>query len=274
MRTPLAWIVLAVVLPGSAQQGGNARLLWSDEFDGPANFLPDPKKWTYDLGAGGWGNQELETYTSSAQNAFLDGNGHLVIQALNDGAGHYTSARLKTQGLFAFRYGRVEARIKAPYGLGIWPAFWMLGEKISSAGWPACGEVDILENFGAFTQDGNKNHGSIHGPGYTGATGLSAAYIFPGGADISDDFHVYGILWQPQHIAMSVDGNVYATYTPKNLPADGVWEFDDAANPFFFLLNIAVGGLPGFVDRPMGTTFPQQMIVDYVRVYEYAPHRR
>src|SRR4051812_20906198 len=123
------------------------RLIWHDEFDAGAGAPPDSRKWTYDLGATGWGNHELENYTNSTANAFHDGEGHLVIQVLKAASGAYSSARLKTQGLATFTHGRIEARIKVPFGQGIWPAFWMLGEDIGSAGWPRCGEIDVMENI-------------------------------------------------------------------------------------------------------------------------------
>src|SRR5438552_14367198 len=136
------------------------RMVWHDEFAGPANEPPDRAKWTYDLGATGWGNAELENYTNSTNNAALDGEGHLVIQAIAANGG-YTSARLKTEGIAAFTYGRIEARIKLPFGQGIWPAFWMLGSDIGTVGWPRCGEIDIMENIG---KEPAMVHGTVHGP--------------------------------------------------------------------------------------------------------------
>ena len=134
---------------------------WSDEFDGPLNAPPDPARWTYDSGAGGWGNQELQTYTSLAQNAHLDGQGHLVVHVESTSSG-FTSARLKTKGLFAARFGSMEARIKLPFGQGIWPAFWMLGDSFNGGNWPQCGEIDIMENIG---REPSTVHGTVHGPG-------------------------------------------------------------------------------------------------------------
>jgi beta-glucanase (GH16 family) len=140
----VAW--LTAVAPLRAQTRWT--LAWSDEFDGPANSAPDQSKWTYDLGAGGGGNHELEVYTDLRENSFLDGKGNLVIRAQRSTSGGYTSARLKTQGKFSTAYGKIEARIKLPYGQGVWPAFWMLGSDIDSIGWPACGEIDVMENIG------------------------------------------------------------------------------------------------------------------------------
>jgi beta-glucanase (GH16 family) len=232
---------------------------WADEFDGPANALPDPAKWTYDLGNNnGWGNRELETYTNLVQNVHVDGSGHLIIHVDQSGA-TYTSARIKTQGLFSARYGRVEARIRLPFGQGIWPAFWMLGTNITSVGWPQCGEIDVMENIG---REPSVNHGSLHGPGYSGGNSVTGLFTLPGGARFSDDFHVFAVQWAAQSVAFSVDGNTYRTVTPAALPSGAAWVFD---NPFFLILNVAVGGnFPGNPDA--STQFPQEMVVDYVRV--------
>jgi beta-glucanase (GH16 family) len=230
---------------------------WADEFDGAANAAPDASKWTYDLGGGGWGNQELETYTSASDNVHLDGQGHLVIRVLSAG-GTYSSARLKTQGRFTAQYGHLEARIKLPVGRGIWPAFWMLGASITTAGWPACGEIDIMENIGS---QPSVNHGSAHGPGYSGGNAITATYGLPGGARFTDDFHTFAIDWTPGRIAFLVDGATYHTVDRARIPAGTPWVFDA---PFFLLLNVAVGGtFPGPPDAT--TSFPQEMIVDYVR---------
>jgi len=270
-------LVLAGMAAGNAaaQATSGWNLIWSDEFSGAANTPPDQTKWTYDLGGGGWGNSELETYTNSTQNVYQDGQGHLVIQALRDSQGNYTSGRIKTEGLFSFSYGRIEARIKPPYGAGIWPAFWMLGSDINipADNWPVCGEVDIMENFGANTSGGNDggfNHGSLHGPGYTG-TGLTGQYTFPNGQSISNDFHIFALEWDPGSIQFFVDGNLYETQTLSALPAGDTWEFNNTQNPFFIIMNVAVGGIPGFIASPSGTPFPQQMLVDWVRVYQSVP---
>jgi beta-glucanase (GH16 family) len=173
--------------------------------------------------------------------------------------GGVTSARLKTQGLFAAQYGKVEARIKLPSGQGIWPAFWMLGTSITNVGWPACGEIDIMENIG---REPSINHGTVHGPGYSGGKGITARYTLPAGQTFAQDFHVFAIQWASQTITFSVDGNVYATVTRASLPSGAAWVFD---NPFFLLLNVAVGGtFPGNPDAT--TTYPQEMVVDYVRI--------
>jgi len=230
---------------------------WADEFDGAAGTLPDASRWTFDLGAGGWGNQELQTYTNLAENVHVDGQGHLIIHVSSTPTG-YTSARLKTQGKVAFLYGRVEIRAKLPAGQGLWPAFWMLGTNITTAGWPACGEIDIMEHIG---RQPSTNYGTLHGPGYSGGNGISSTYTLPGGHTFSEDFHTFAIEWASQRVAFSVDNNIYATATPAALRGSP-WVFD---GQFFLILNVAVGGtFPGNPDAT--TTFPQEMIVDYVRV--------
>ena len=238
------------------------KLVWSDEFNGAAKSLPDQTKWTYDLGASGWGNNELENYTSTLANAQLDGNGNLVISALHTASG-YTSARLKTQGKFTTTYGKIEARMKIPYGQGIWPAFWMLGSDIDTAGWPACGEIDIMENIG---REPSIVHGSMHGPGYSGGSALTAAYTLPNGQKFSGDFHIFSVVWSPQSVEFFVDGNSYEKVAATSIPAGTQWVFN---KPFFLLLNVAVGGSwPGYPDS--SSQFPQTMTVDYVRVYQAA----
>jgi beta-glucanase (GH16 family) len=240
---------------------------WSDEFSGPDGSSPDSTKWTYDLGGDGWGNQELETYTSHPQNVQIQ-KGNLVITALQepftgaDGiARNYTSARLKTQNIFTQAYGRFEARIKIPKGQGIWPAFWLLGNDITQNGWPRCGEIDIMENIG---REPGINHASLHGPSSLAPTSdLTAAIVLPVGQSYADDYHIYAVEWEPRTARFYVDSNSYATFTQSQWPAGGQWVFD---HPFFIILNLAVGGVwPGNPDAT--TQFPQQLLVDYVRVY-------
>jgi beta-glucanase (GH16 family) len=243
------------------------RLVWSDEFSGADGSSPDSSKWTYDLGGKGWGNQELESYTNRKENARIE-KGNLVITALKEsytGADgltrDYTSARLKTLGLFAQTYGRFEARIKIPAGQGMWPAFWMLGEDISSAGWPKCGEIDIMENVG---KEPGTVHGSLHGPSTERPTSdLTSIFSLPVGQNFADDFHLYAVEWDPEIVRFYVDSNLYASFQSSQWPAGGKWVFD---HPFFIILNLAVGGnWPGNPDA--STKFPQSMLVDYVRVY-------
>lgn len=245
----------------------NWTLVWSDEFDQPDGSRPDPEKWTFDVGGDGWGNHELEYYTDRVQNIFVQG-GHLVITATReeftgiDGtARHYTSARLKTLGKFSQTYGRFEASIKIPYGQGLWPAFWMLGDDIAKVDWPNCGEIDIMENIG---KEPSVVHGTIHGPGYSGAGGIGARYALPSGKRFADNFHLFAVEWEPATIHFFVDNELYETRTRSELSAGAKWVFD---HPFFLLLNVAVGGdWPG--DPDTTTKFPQTMQVDYVRVYQ------
>jgi len=242
-------------------------LVWSDEFSTPDGSTPDAKKWTYDVGGKGWGNHELESYTNRPENAHIE-KGNLVITAQKetyigaDGISRdFTSARLKTQGLFVQTYGRIEARIKIPEGQGMWPAFWMLGEDIPTAGWPKCGEIDIMENVG---KEPGTIHGSLHGPSSAGPTSdLTSTFTLPAGQSFATDFHLYAVEWEPDTVRFYVDSNLYATFHSSDWPAGGKWVFD---HPFFIILNLAVGGdWPGPPDA--STKFPQNMLVDYVRVY-------
>ena len=240
-------------------------LTWSDEFNGPNGAAPEPTKWVVESGGNGWGNNELEYYTSRPENVRQE-NGNLVIEAVKesftgpDGVRrNYTSARLKTEGKFTQLYGRFEARILIPSGPGAWPAFWMLGDDYPTRGWPGCGEIDIMESIGS---ESATVQGSLHGPGYSGATPLTSAYTLPRGR-FSDEFHVFAVEWEPQVVRFFVDDSLYATKTPADLPAGARWVYD---HPFFILLNLAVGGnLPG--SPRDSTVFPQRMLVDYVRVY-------
>jgi beta-glucanase (GH16 family) len=248
-----------------------SELVFKDEFEGAAGAAIDANKWTMEIGGGGWGNEELEYYTNTNENSYLDGKGSLVIKAerLNSplnlkcwyGPCEYTSARLITKGKFARKYGRFEARIKLPRGKGIWPAFWLLGNNIDKVGWPRCGEIDVMENIG---REPTMVHGTIHGPGYSGAKGIGAAYSLPDSSIFAEDFHVYAVEWSKGIIRFYVDGSQYKSITPKDLPPGAPWVYD---HPFFILLNVAVGGTwPGKPDET--TVFPQMMLVDYVRVYK------
>jgi beta-glucanase (GH16 family) len=240
---------------------------WRDEFSDRDGSLPDPAKWTYDVGGNGWGNQELEYYTKRPENARIE-KGNLVITAQKesytgtDGVTRdYTSARLKTHGLLAQAYGRFEARIKIPAGQGMWPAFWMLGEDIPAVGWPKCGEIDIMENIG---KEPSTIHGSLHGPSAaTPTSDRTAVFSLPQGQNFADDFHIYAVEWEPDTVRFYIDSNLYATFHSSDWPAGGKWVFD---HPFFIILNVAVGGdWPGAPD--VSTKFPQRMLVDYVRAY-------
>ncbi|WP_394840717.1 glycoside hydrolase family 16 protein [Pendulispora brunnea] len=240
--------------------------VFSDDFDGPAGSGVDTSKWTLETGDNSGNNHERQYYTSGTHNAALDGNGNLVITARKDNPGNYqcwygtcqyTSARMNTASTFTQQYGHFETRMKIPGGQGIWPAFWLLGNDIGS-GWPGCGELDIMENIG---REASTVHGTIHGPGYSGAGGIGAAYTLPNGQRFSDDFHVFAVDWSPNEIKWSVDGNVYQTRTPADLNGNR-WVFD---HPFFIIVNLAVGGdWPG--DPDGSTPFPGQLVIDYVHV--------
>lgn len=237
----------------------NYNLVWSDEFDGAANTSPDATKWTFDIGRGdnGWGNEELQTYTNSTNNVAHDGEGNLVITAIRTGD-NFTSGRIKTQGLYAKAYGRFEARLKTPYGPGLWPAFWLLGENIETVTWPQCGELDIMELRG---QEPNIIHGSIHGPGYSAGNAITKGYALPNGR-FDTEYHVFAMEWTEDRIDFFVDDFLYHRIEKANVP--GEWVYNQ---PFFMLFNVAVGGT--YVGFPTAQTpFPQKMIIDYVRVYD------
>lgn len=267
---PLVVVLLIGALAfGTGPAYGGWQLVWSDDFTNADGSSPDPTKWGYDIGNGdnGWGNAQLEYDTSRTNNVRIQG-GNLVLEADQESylGYNYTSARMNTRGKWSWTYGRIEARIKIPRGQGIWPAFWMLGANIDSGvGWPTCGEIDIMENIGKASDQGT-DHGTMHGPGYSGGNGIGGTYTLPGGAKLSDDFHIYAIEWTTNQIKWYLDNNLFFTATPASLPGGTTWVF---TAPQFIILNIAVGGYwPG---NPDGTTvFPQQMLVDYVRVYSYA----
>lgn len=256
----------AVAIPVDAMPadilGPPWHLIWQDEFDGAENARVDPAKWRYDVGGDGWGNAQLEFDTDRVENSSLDGQGHLRIIARreNFSGRQYTSARLNTAGKFERAYGRFEARIKLPRGQGIWPAFWVLGANVATAGWPGCGEIDIMEYRG---QQVRNNRGSLHGPGYSG--GGNVGKEIDAGLDLSAAFHTYAVEWDPGRVVFKIDNNAFFTATPADLPAGTTWVYD---HPFFIILNVAVGGTyVGSVDA----SFPQTMLVDHVRVYERIP---
>lgn len=269
---PFALGLLLACGGGSTSTGGNNNngtgqwvLSWSDEFNGADGSAPDPNKWAFDLGGGGWGNNELETYTNRLANAQVTG-GNLVITAQQetytgtDGiTRNYTSARLKTQGIFTQNGGKFEARIKMPTGQGIWPAFWMLGSDVTQNGWPTCGEIDIVEVVG---KQPSTAWATLHAPGFSGGAGLTASTTLSSGK-LSDGYHIYAVEWENTTIRFYLDGTLFSTRTLADVPTGGIWVFD---HPFFMILNVAVGGnWPGSPDGT--TTWPQKMYVDYVRVY-------
>ena len=284
LRTIFLELTLACLLPacltfqslqpksfpvGAAVDPSVWHLVWSDEFNSPDKSPIDATRWTAQVGGHGWGNQELEYYTNRIDNAYQS-QGSLVIKAIKErytGADNvtrdYTSARLTTKGKFTAKYGRFEARLRIPFGQGLWPAFWMLGDNIDSTNWPTCGEIDIMENIG---REPAIIHGTIHGPGYSGDKGPSSAYALANKKRFADSFHVFAVEWEPGVIRFYCDGVLYATRTSADLPDGKTWVYD---HPFFIILNVAVGG--GWPGNPDATTvFPQTMLVDYVRVYQRA----
>lgn len=233
-------------------------LFWHDEFDGTEL---NRQNWTFDIGGGGWGNQESQAYTDRPENVRVE-NGMLVIEARQEpkfvSGREFSSARIKTQGLHAWQYGRVEARLKLPYGQGIWPAFWMLGEDLTTKGWPAAGEIDIMEFVG---REPDRIYATVHAPGYYGGSGVGSS-LTTSADSLRNDFHVYAIEWEQNEIRWYFDDQQYFKLTPQDVPDQ--WVFD---HPFFVILNLAVGGRwPGYPDDT--TVFPQFLYVDYVRVYQ------
>lgn len=234
-------------------------LTLSEEFD--TDGAPDGSIWGFDIGTGenGWGNQELQYYTDRSENVIVQ-NGVLLITARKESfeGSQYTSARLITKDLFEQQYGRFEARIRLPYGQGIWPAFWMLGADIDENPWPGAGEIDIMEYRG---QNPTVLVGTVHGPGYSGGESISKEYTLPNDR-FDTGFHIFGIEWGPEYINFYVDDVLYNQITPEDVT--GQWVFN---KPFYILMNLAVGGT--FVGSPNEETqFPQTMLVDYVRVYK------
>lgn len=248
-------------LPVSEDEGWE--LVWSDEFDGDTL---NSANWTFDIGGGGWGNGEAQYYTNRPENVRVE-NGLLVIEARQEKfeGSYYTSARILTQGLQAFQYGRIEARIKVPEGVGTWPAFWMLGDNFgrdtadpAASTWPNVGEIDIMEYVG---REPDLVVGTVHGPGYAGAGGLTKwnRQEYP----IADDFHTFAVEWDVDGIRWFYDGEPYYDLS-RDVVGDREWVFDQ---PFFIILNLALGGTLGGTIA-LDTEFPQNLYVDYVRVYQ------
>ena len=241
-----------------------------DGFDGAAETPINNEFWTAEIGGHGWGNNELEYYTDRIENVSLDGQGNLAINAIQENPGdytchygvcEYTSARIVTMDKFQFTYGRVEARLKIPRGQGIWPAFWMLGADFGTVGWPGSGEIDIMENVG---KEPRIVYGTVHGPGYSGGNGIGGTGLTRE-VDYADDFHVYAIDWDVDAIRWYIDGELFQIVSLNDLNGRE-WVFN---HDFFLILNVAVGGnWPGMPDET--TVMPQQMLVDYVRVYQLA----
>ncbi|PKQ64010.1 hypothetical protein BZG02_07725 [Labilibaculum filiforme] len=237
----------------------NMTLVWADEFDGTS---VDTDNWTFETGAGGWGNNELQNYTNGDNATIADGKLVITAKKVNDSkvAGSYTSTRMISKGKQSFTYGRMEIRAKLPSGTGIWPAIWMLGEDISSVGWPACGEIDIMEYVG---YEPDKVHATVHTTAGSGANGDGSSKTLE---SAEEEFHIYGLLWDEDELNFYIDTpeNITHTYAPATKTASN-WPFDKAQ---FFILNVAVGGNWGGAQGIDNTIFPQSMQVDYVRVYQ------
>jgi beta-glucanase (GH16 family) len=244
------------------------KLIWSDEFNGPAGALPDPTKWGYEQGASGWGNNELECYTTAPGNVSQNGAGDLVITAIRQ-PGHicsdgkptdYTSARILTQNKFTAKYGRLEVRAQVPTAPGTWPAFWALGANITTVQWPRAGEIDVMETIG---KTPNIVYGTVHGP-KSNSSPFSVQTKKDTGADLSVGFHTYAVDWTPDSLTFLLDGVAYGTVTKKDVEkANGTWVYD---HDYYLLLNLAIGG--NFPGAPtVTTTWPQKYTIDYVRVY-------
>jgi beta-glucanase (GH16 family) len=254
--------------PVAAAPPAERRLLFDDEFDGPRGSSPDASRWSFDTGGGGWGNQELETYTARPANAALDGEGQLAITARREsfeGADHinreYTSARLQTLETFQFQYGRAEARIEVPAGDGLVGQFWALGGEAyeSETAWPGCGEIDTMEVLGSEPDTVN---GTLHGPWPWAPNGIGASTTSP--VSLAAGYHVYSVEWGPDQISFALDGVTYQTVAREDLPTGSPWPF---GHPFFLLMDLAVGGeWPGSPDP--STPFPARMLVDWVRVWQ------
>lgn len=244
------------------------KILWRQEFNGKANAGLSTKIWGYDLG-GLNANSEEQFYTKLRKNLRMDGNGNLVIQArpIVEGSKQwlkcisckFSSARIKTQDKLAFKYGRMEARIKMPAGQGTWPAFWMLGTKLERLGWPDAGEIDIVEARGA---DPTIVFGTIHGPGYNGSQGTQIGDVSYSSTALSDNFHVYAIEWTPNTIKWYFNDTLYFTATKESVSPDD-WVFNQ---PFFLIINLAMGGtFAGDLDPNLSGAI---MYIDYVRYYQ------
>jgi beta-glucanase (GH16 family) len=233
-------------------------LAWSDEFDG--NSLNE-QNWNFEIGGSGFGNHELEYYTSRSQNLFVS-NGNLIIEARQEsyGGNNYTSARINSSNKQQFTFGRIDMRAKLPVSKGMWPALWMLGSNYSSAGWPGCGETDIMELIGT---NPKQVVSSIHWKQGDGSEGTYNNSYSLSTQDFSQQFHVFSLIWAQDSVQFLIDDQVFETTGSKNV-SSGTYPFN---SPFFFIFNVAVGGdWPGPPDNT--TVFPQRMFVDYVRVFQ------
>jgi beta-glucanase (GH16 family) len=270
---------LMMAPPSQAAPKKSLKLLWSEEFNGKKGVRPSSKVWAAEIGGGGWGNSERQYYTDKAANASMDGSGKLVITAqrisneYTEQVGtvpgtedilnrcsecQFTSARLKTARKVGFMYGRMEARIKMPQGVGTWPAFWMLGgDLLDGVPWPECGEIDIMEFRGDIP---DRSTSALHGPTTPQGSGLGAAFLSY--APLSDGYHTYAIEWKKNSITFIVDGRVTGTYSAADTGKRG-WVYNQE---FFLILNLAMGGTYAgeYIDPALNQA---QLYVDYIRYY-------
>lgn len=235
------------------------QLEWSDEFDGPAGTAPNPAIWGDDL-SGNCGPGALSTPTADVQNAELDGNGNLDINAVPDGAGGYTSAQLDSEDLFSFEYGRIAARIWMPPGSGLCSAFWLVGDSVAQPCFPGCGEIDIAETISEYP---DRVFADLHGPVDGSANFQQWQQYVDTNEDLTAGYHTYGLSWTPTSITWTLDGVPYATASPQSLPASAQWVF--TGHPFHVILDTAVGGWPG--PPAAGAPFPATMKVAWIRLY-------
>lgn len=263
----LGFIFITINTSHLLAQGGRMwkEMIWSDEFDGTG--LPDSSKWTYDVGNGcpqvcGWGNNELQYYTSADILNTRQEAGHLVIEARATGQADrpYTSARITTKNKASWKYGYVEARIKVPKGRGVWPAFWMLPEEWKYGGWPASGEIDIMEYVG-FEPD--SVYGTLHCQDHNHINGTQVGKALFA-ADLGDEFHTYGMYWDDRIMYFYFDGQPYLKFK-NNQKGYTSWPFDQN---FYAIFNVAVGGNWGGKKGVDPAIWPQKMYVDYIRVYQ------
>ncbi len=226
-------------------------IVWADEFDSPGS--PSSAKWGYDIGGGGWGNNEVQNYTSRTENVYIsDGTLKIILKKENYGGSTFTSARMLTKGKFSFRYGRIEVRAKLPAGGGTWPAIWMLGDNLGSAGWPACGEIDIMEHVG---NQLNRIFSTMHYPNHSGGNGIGGFTMIN---TATTEFHKYSMEWSSDSMKFYVDDQLFYAFANS---ADKPFNQN-----FFIILNVAMGGnFGGAIDPAFSSA---QMEVDYVRVYQ------
>jgi len=251
--------------PPIVWEPGSWTIVWRDEFDGPAGQAPDGAHWSHEIGGNGWGNQELQYYTDSTSNTALDGEGNLVITAREEKfmANSYTSGRLTTKAIFERAYGRFEARMKLVDGAGLWPSFWMMGSNVDDVGWPAAGEIDVVEQRG---YDVRNLWGSLHAADAAGKD-VPITHGVRSTDDVNANFHVFAIEWDPGNIVFLLDDEPYAQVTTSRVPLNVKWAFD---HPFFIVIDLAVGG--SFGGNPNASTvMPQSIVIDYVRVSERMP---